>query len=113
MLQSPKMKRFIRLVRIATVPNVLHRPPIVAALLAAGLGVAAEPFPQTRVGLREGRWRVNDPAKGPLRVHPQNPRYFTDDTKGPDGSLKAVYLTGSHHWDNLQDGYNPEGTPFD
>jgi len=53
------------------------------------------------------------PAKGPLRVHPENPRYFTDGTKAPDGSLKAVYLTGSHHWDNLQDGYNPEVTPFD
>jgi hypothetical protein len=65
------------------------------------------------------------PAVGPLRVHPGNPRYFTDgmrprsampvrapvicsegETKGmkmasakiADGSLKAVYLTGSHHW---------------
>jgi hypothetical protein len=36
-------------------------------------------------------------AKGPLRIHPRNPRYFTD------GSGKAVYLTGSHTWDNLQD----------
>ena len=30
------------------------------------------------------------PATGPLRVHPTNPRYFTD------GSGKAIYLTGSH-----------------
>ena len=37
-------------------------------------------------------------AKGPLRVHPTNPRYFTD------GSGKAIYLTGSHTWNNLQDG---------
>jgi len=37
------------------------------------------------------------PMKGPLRVHPQNPRYFTD------GSGKAIYLTGSHTWSNLQD----------
>jgi hypothetical protein len=37
------------------------------------------------------------PAKGPLRVHPTNPRYFTD------GSRKAVYLTGAHTWTNLQD----------
>ena len=37
------------------------------------------------------------PAKGPLRVHPRNPRYFTD------GSGKAVYLTGSHTWGNLCD----------
>jgi hypothetical protein len=37
------------------------------------------------------------PATGPLRVHPQNSRYFTD------GSDKAVYLTGSHTWNNLMD----------
>lgn len=37
-------------------------------------------------------------ADGPLRVHPDNPRYFTDDTG------KAIYLTGSHTWLNLQDG---------
>jgi len=36
-------------------------------------------------------------ATGPLRVHPANPRYFTDD------SGKAIYLTGSHTWYNLQD----------
>lgn len=44
-----------------------------------------------------------DPAKGPLRVHPENPRYFTDGTKVPDGSRRAVYLTGSHTWANLVD----------
>ena len=36
-------------------------------------------------------------ATGPLRVHPENPRYFAD------GSGKAIYLTGSHTWSNLQD----------
>jgi hypothetical protein len=36
-------------------------------------------------------------AKGPLRPHPQNPRYFTD------GTGKAVYLSGAHTWANLQD----------
>jgi len=40
-------------------------------------------------------------ASGPLRVHPTNPRYFTDGTRNADGSLKAVYLTGSHTWNNL------------
>lgn len=35
--------------------------------------------------------------KGPLRIHPQNPRYFTDDGK------RAIYLTGSHTWSDLQD----------
>lgn len=40
---------------------------------------------------------------GPLKVHPTNPRYFTDGSKNADGTLKAVYLTGSHTWNNLQD----------
>jgi hypothetical protein len=43
------------------------------------------------------------PAAGPLRVHPDNPRYFTDGTKSPTGALRAVYLTGSHTWNNLVD----------
>lgn len=43
------------------------------------------------------------PARGPLRAHPANPRYFTDGTRHPDGSLRAVYLTGSHTWSNLVD----------
>jgi hypothetical protein len=42
-------------------------------------------------------------AHGPLRLHPGNSRYFTDGTTLPDGSLKAVYLTGSHTWPNLID----------
>jgi hypothetical protein len=36
------------------------------------------------------------PAAGPLRIHPANPRYFTD------SSGKVVYLTGSHNWDTFQ-----------
>ena len=36
-------------------------------------------------------------ALGPLQVHPENPRYFTD------GSGRAIYLTGSHTWANLVD----------
>jgi hypothetical protein len=43
------------------------------------------------------------PAAGPLRVHPANPRYFTDGTKNADGSWKPIYLTGSHTWNNLVD----------
>ena len=34
---------------------------------------------------------------GPLRVSPSNARYFTDNTG------RAVYLTGSHTWNNFQD----------
>jgi len=37
------------------------------------------------------------PARGPLRVLASNPRYFTD------GSGKAIYLAGSHIWQNFQD----------
>lgn len=35
--------------------------------------------------------------RGPLRRHPANPRYFTDD------SGRAILLTGSHTWNNLVD----------
>jgi hypothetical protein len=43
-----------------------------------------------------------------LRVHPANPRYFTDDGR------RAVYLTGAHTWDNLQDmGEGDPPAPFD
>ncbi len=38
-----------------------------------------------------------DLLHGPLRVSERNPRYFTDD------SGKAIYLTGSHTWNNLVD----------
>ncbi|MFQ6097587.1 MAG: DUF4038 domain-containing protein, partial [Armatimonadota bacterium] len=37
------------------------------------------------------------PAMGPLRVCEENPRYFAD------AGGEAVYLTGSHTWNNLQD----------
>lgn len=37
------------------------------------------------------------PINGPLRVHAENPRYFTDDTG------RAILLTGSHTWNNLVD----------
>ena len=41
---------------------------------------------------------------GPLSVHPENPRYFRNPATG-----KAVYLTGSHTWNNLQD-MEPKGS---
>jgi hypothetical protein len=47
----------------------------------------------------------------PLTVHPENPRYFRDprDTAG-----RAVYLTGSHHWDVLVDNAErPGGFDFE
>src|SRR5262245_60556748 len=55
-----------------------------------------------------GRAAEEAPAPGPLRVHPENPRYFTD------GSGRAVYLTGSHTWNNLVDmGRGDPPGPFD
>jgi hypothetical protein len=49
---------------------------------------------------------MNAQLHGPLRPHPANGRYFTDDTG------KAIYLTGSHTWANLQDIGLPGGPPF-
>jgi hypothetical protein len=47
-------------------------------------------------------------ARGPLRVHPKNPRYFAD------GSGRAILLTGSHTWNNLVDmGPTDPPPPFD
>lgn len=51
---------------------------------------------------------LNNVASGVLRAHPENPRYFTDD------SGKAIYLTGSHTWANLMDGGTTDPPqPFD
>jgi hypothetical protein len=53
-------------------------------------------------------------GRGTLRVHPDNPRYFTDGTTMPDGSLKAIYLTGAHTWNSLVDmGRSDPPEPFD
>lgn len=41
--------------------------------------------------------------QGSLRVHPHNPRYLTND------GGRAIYLTGSHAWLNLQDVVEVEG----
>lgn len=57
------------------------------ALTVAFTLIAAEPAPQ------KSKAAIN----GPLRVHPQNPRYFTDN------SGRAILLTGSHTWNNLVD----------
>jgi hypothetical protein len=44
--------------------------------------------------------RGPDPTRGPLVVSEANPRYFTITSD----ERKAVYLTGSHVWNNLHDG---------
>ena len=43
---------------------------------------------------------------GPLTVSAANPRYFTA-AAGDTAGRKAVYLTGSHIWNNLHDGMGP------
>lgn len=48
---------------------------------------------------------ANQAAAGPLRVSSKNPRYFS--VQVADGRERAVYLTGSHIWNNLQDGMGP------
>lgn len=45
-------------------------------------------------------------AEGPLIVSRKNPRYFT--VASPGGAERqAIYLTGSHIWNNLHDGLGP------
>jgi hypothetical protein len=57
-------------------------------------------------------------ASGPLIVAEENPRYFTV-ASGAIGVRRAVYLTGSHIWNNLHDGMGPGAScrelpePFD
>jgi len=47
-------------------------------------------------------------SRGPLEVSEENPGYFTD------RSGKAVYLTGSHTWNNLVEmSASPDQDPFD
>jgi len=50
-----------------------------------------------------------DAAAGPLVVSAANPRYFTVASGDATGE-KAVYLTGSHIWNNLHDGLGPGGS---
>jgi hypothetical protein len=51
--------------------------------------------------------RARAATAGPLRVHPQNGRYFADTTG------RAVYLTGAHTWNNLEDMGGGSPAPFD
>ena len=74
-------------------------------LLRSALGL---PAARALLAAAPGRAAEETPARGPLRVHLDNPRYFTD------GSGRAVYLTGSHTWNNLVDmGRGDPPGPFD
>jgi hypothetical protein len=75
---------------------------IVVAGLCLSAAHGAEATPRSKAAPK--------PAAGPLRVCPENPRYFTD------GSSRAVYLTGAHTWNNLADmggGDPPAAFDFD
>jgi len=45
-------------------------------------------------------------ATGPLVVSETNPRYFTT-SSGKETNQEAIYLTGSHIWNNFHDGMGP------
>lgn len=69
-----------------------------AAILALTVSCGQRPEQVTRLEFEGARTAHNSgPARGPLRELPGNPRYFTD------GSGRAIFLTGSHTWDNRQD----------
>src|SRR5262245_56276074 len=83
------------------------RPPL--RIVIAGLAClpAVLPSPSAAGGPPpEGAARGG--IRSPLKAHPTNPRYFTD------GSGKAVYLTGTHTWNDFQD-WGTDGViqPFD
>lgn len=73
--------------------GVLKRALFVSTLIALGIGSSA-PAGEQRPAGPQSRTVL---ASGPLRVSQSNPRYFTD------GSGRAIYLTGAHTWNNLQD----------
>jgi hypothetical protein len=53
---------------------------------------------------------VNDGVAGPLQASVDNPRYFAVHSDDP-ARRRAVYLTGSHIWNNFHDGMGPGATP--
>ncbi len=91
------MSRFIR----CQAPRAAALVALLAFVIASFVGLAAS----------AGKQAADKPvgaAKGPLRIHPKNPHYFTD------GSGQAIYLTGSHTWNTLQDwGTNDTIQPLD
>jgi hypothetical protein len=93
--------------------NYTTRRQFLQTAASTGIGLLAAGAIQQSISAAEpDRSVAGAAAKGPLRVHPTNPRYFTDGTKREDGTLRAIYLTRSHTWDNLTD-YEPphEGRP--
>ncbi len=77
--------------------------PILVTLIAGTFMVASAqgnpitPATETAEGQPQAAYPNSVLDNGPLRVSPDNPRYFED------GSGNIIYLTGSHTWSNLQD----------
>src|SRR5437868_8355635 len=73
-----------------------------AAFLASGMAGPACGAPPVDAAA------VPKPITTPLKALATNPHYFTD------GTGKAIYLTGSHTWNNFQDwGTNDSIQPLD
>ena len=63
-------------------------------------------MPQPKMNNMTTSGPFTGPTAGPLVVSVANPRYFTVASGGtPD--RHAVYLTGSHIWNNFHDGMGP------
>ena len=65
--------------------------------LSVAVAVTTGLIPAASAAVSAAPRRRSKPARGPLRVCPANPRYFTD------GSGRALYLTGAHTWPNVVD----------
>ena len=63
-------------------------------VLSCAIAVLA---PTTHSAEEASEMTYDSSIRGPLKAHPTNPRYFSDDGK------RAVLLTGSHTWNNLVD----------
>src|SRR5438552_2725504 len=78
---------------------------------AAGLDGSATAAPREEIRsapFTSAALPKSKPITAPLRTSPNHPNYFRD------GSDKAVYLTGSHTWNNFQDwGTDDAPQPFD
>lgn len=55
--------------------------------------------------LSQNNVQLSSAINGPLKHLESNPNYFTDNTG------KAIFLTGSHTWENFQDIYSEENMP--
>lgn len=91
---SAQSRRFVKALQEAGVPAHAH--PVSGkdhATLNDDLGTPDDPASKVLFAFARGCLPM-----GPLSVHPTNPRYFRNEATG-----KAVYLTGSHVWNNLQD----------